>query len=141
MRRLGSSLWPSDPARPVPSRNGVGRLGYIRYGPQSQSHDPDCGGDENSEDDKARPYDGQAQAVGRSVNLSQGCRHDELPCSFGDEMSTARHRPDPESDPTVEILTTLLPTAVATLGTRGDAPPPLSGLKSTVRWPFEIVAT
>jgi hypothetical protein len=78
MRRFGFSLWPSDPARPVPGRNGVGRLGYIRYRPQSQSHDPDCGGDENSEDDKACPYDGQPQSVGRRVDLSQGCRHDEL---------------------------------------------------------------
>jgi hypothetical protein len=78
VRRFGPSLWPSDSARPIPSRNGIGRLGHIGDGPQAQSHDPDCGGDENSEDDKARPYDGQAQAVGRRVDLSQGRRHDEL---------------------------------------------------------------
>ena len=78
MRRFGPSLWSCDSARPIPSRNCVGRLGHIGDGPQAQSHDPDCGGDENREDDEARHYDGQAQAVGRSIDLSQGRRHYEL---------------------------------------------------------------
>lgn len=78
VRRFGPSLWPIDSTRPIPSRNGVGRLGHVSDGPQAQSHDPDCGGDQNSEDNEARRYDRQAQALGRRVDLSKGRRNYEF---------------------------------------------------------------